>query len=136
MATARLVPRRLTSLVPRLPTQIRTMASSTPTFEFLVVVPDKPGMLAKRLEVRPQHFRNMTPKIESGAWKMGGALLNSVPESDDATKFDFMGSTMVCVAESKEEVLRQLQEDIYSTSGVWDTEKAQIYAFKCAFRNP
>lgn len=39
-------------------TTIRTMASDVPTpapgnFEWLVVVPDKPGMKAKRLEVRP-----------------------------------------------------------------------------------
>lgn len=37
------------------PTPItRTMATSAPRkFEWLVVVPDKPNMLAKRLEVRP-----------------------------------------------------------------------------------
>ncbi|KAL3963215.1 hypothetical protein ACCO45_000219 [Purpureocillium lilacinum] len=111
-------------------------AAAPRKFEFLVIVPDKPGTLEKRLEVRPQHFKNMTPHVESGAWKMGGALLNSVPGDDDATKFDFMGSTLVCIAESKEAVLEQLRQDIYNTSGVWDTEKAQIYPFKCAFRNP
>lgn len=41
-------------------------------FEFLVVVPDKPGMQAKRLEVRPKHFEGLTKHIESGAMKMGG----------------------------------------------------------------
>ncbi|KAJ6437195.1 hypothetical protein O9K51_10165 [Purpureocillium lavendulum] len=111
-------------------------ASAPRKFEFLVIVPDKPGMHEKRLEVRPLHFKNMGPNVESGDWKMGGALLNSVPKDDDATKFDFMGSTLVCIAESKEAVLEQLRKDIYSTSGVWDTEKAQIYPFKCAFRNP
>lgn len=29
------------------------MASETRKYEWLVVVPDKPGMMAKRLEVRP-----------------------------------------------------------------------------------
>ncbi|KJZ73870.1 hypothetical protein HIM_06763 [Hirsutella minnesotensis 3608] len=39
---------------PRLHAQIRTMASATPRkHEFLVIVPDKPGTHAKRLEVRP-----------------------------------------------------------------------------------
>ncbi len=52
-----------------------------------------------------------------------GALLNSVPEDDDASKFDFMGSTLVCIAESKEEIMADLKKDIYATSGVWDVEK-------------
>ncbi|KND88374.1 hypothetical protein TOPH_07002 [Tolypocladium ophioglossoides CBS 100239] len=127
---ARLAAPRLTSLLFRPQRQIRTMASSARTYEFLVIVPDKPGMHTKRLEVRPLHFKNMGPNVESGAWKMGGALLNSVPEDDDATNFDFMGSTFVCLAESKEAVLKQVKEDVYATSG------AQIYPFKCAFRNP
>ncbi|KAH7148404.1 hypothetical protein EDB81DRAFT_841989 [Dactylonectria macrodidyma] len=105
-------------------------------FEFLVIVPDKPGVLAKRLEVRHLHFQNMTPHIEDGSWKTGGALLNSVPKDDDPASLDFMGSTLVVVAESVEQVREQLSKDIYVTSGVWDLEKAQIYPFKCAFRNP
>ncbi|PNY27549.1 Uncharacterized protein TCAP_02526 [Tolypocladium capitatum] len=124
---ARLAAPRLASLLSRPQHQIRTMASSSArTYEFLVIVPDKPGMHAKRLEVRPLHLKNMGPNIESGAWKMGGALLNSVPKDDDASNFDFMGSTLVCVAESEEAVLKQLREDVYTTSGVWDTEKASL----------
>ncbi|KJZ73871.1 hypothetical protein HIM_06764 [Hirsutella minnesotensis 3608] len=65
-----------------------------------------------------------------------GALLKDVPVDDDPNNFEFTGSTIVCVAESKEDVLNQLRNDIYTASGVWDTEKAQIYPFKCAFRNP
>ena len=52
------------------------MASSPGTkFEWLVVVPDKPGTLAKRLEVRPTHFANLGSKVESGLLKMGGAWM-------------------------------------------------------------
>jgi hypothetical protein len=43
---------RLSTSISRL-SNARTMSSAAPRkFEFLVVVPDKPGMLAKRLEVR------------------------------------------------------------------------------------
>ncbi|OAQ61557.1 dimeric alpha-beta barrel [Pochonia chlamydosporia 170] len=112
------------------------MASSSQLPEFLVVVPDKPGVREKRLEVRPTHFKNMTPNVESGDWKMGGALLNEVPTDSNAANFDFFGSTLVCKAESKEAVLEQLKKDIYATSGVWDLEKVQIYPFICAFRKP
>ncbi|RGP80562.1 dimeric alpha-beta barrel [Fusarium longipes] len=118
---------------------LRTMASgavSVPPgkYEFLVVVHDKPNMLEKRLEVRGQHFENMKPHVESGNWKMGGAILNSVPKDDSPSSLDFAGSTLVCIADSVEQVREQLSKDIYATSGVWDMEKVQIYPFKAAFR--
>ncbi|KAG5979450.1 hypothetical protein E4U55_005163 [Claviceps digitariae] len=71
--------------------------------EFLVIVPDKPGV-----------------------WKCARALLNSVPAGDDPAAFDFMGSTIVCKAETKEQVLEQLKNDIYVTSGVWDLKKFAV----------
>ncbi|KAF4978986.1 hypothetical protein FZEAL_4717 [Fusarium zealandicum] len=126
------------SVTPRF-TTIRTMAQSVSVepgkFEFLVIAPDKPGVREKRLEVRQIHFGNMKPNIDNGSWKMGGALLNSVPKDDSPASLDFMGSTLVCVANSAEEVREQLSKDIYATSGVWDMDKIQIYPFKAAFRN-
>ncbi|KAF5019902.1 hypothetical protein F66182_8086 [Fusarium sp. NRRL 66182] len=119
-------------------TTIRTMshAVSVPPgkFEFLVVVPDKPGVREKRLEVRGTHFENMKPRVEDGSWKMGGAILNSVPKDDSPSSLDFAGSTLVCIANSVEEVREQLDKDIYATTGVWDMDKVQIYPFKAAFR--
>ncbi|KAK7425193.1 hypothetical protein QQX98_000108 [Neonectria punicea] len=115
------------------------MATSTKSegkYEFLVVVPDKPEVREQRLKVRHLHFENMTPFVKDGSWKMGGALLSSVPKDDDPASLDFTGSTLVCVAESVEQVREQLSKDIYATSGVWDMEKIQIYPFRCAFRNP
>ncbi|EXV02488.1 YCII-related domain protein [Metarhizium robertsii] len=131
-----------TILRPQFSSPIRTMSSSAPKVrEFLVILPDKPGVKEKRLEEPGTdslrtHFKNMTPHVESGDWKMGGALLNEVPADDNAANFDFFGSTVVCKGESKEAVLEQLKKDVYATSGVWDVEKIQIYPFICAFRNP
>ncbi|KAI5927013.1 hypothetical protein F4810DRAFT_706971 [Camillea tinctor] len=105
-------------------------------YEWLVVVPDKPGTQQKRLEVRPKHFEGLKAHIESGIIKTGGAILNDKPESEDPSKFDWYGSTLVVVASSKEEVRQLLANDIYGTSGVWDVENAQIWAAKIAFRNP
>ena len=34
---------------------------------------------------------------------------------------------MLAVAESKEEVVRQLREDIYFKSGVWDWDRVQVH---------
>ncbi|KAL7796053.1 hypothetical protein V8C37DRAFT_372971 [Trichoderma ceciliae] len=122
------------------PSLIRTMATSgaARSYEFVLVIPDKPGpeVRAKRLQVRPQHFSDMTPTLKDGWLKMGGGLLNEVPEDDDANKFDFAGSIMVLVAESKEDAINKVKDDIYVKAGVWDLEKAQVYPFKCGFRFP
>lgn len=57
---------------------------------------------------------------------MGGAVLDSVPVGDDPTQWEFAGSTLILVAESKDEVLDILRRDIYTTSGVWDVEKVSL----------
>ncbi len=44
---------RARTIIPNRIPQARTMASAPRTFEFLVVAHDAPGMLEKRLEVRP-----------------------------------------------------------------------------------
>ncbi|GAO18889.1 hypothetical protein UVI_02046050 [Ustilaginoidea virens] len=81
------------------------MASAPSTREFLVIIPDKPGATAKRLQVRP------------------------FPEGDDPATFDFMGSTVVFRAETKEQVLELLKQDVYSASGVWDIEKKPVLGY-------
>ncbi|CAN8105639.1 unnamed protein product [Discula destructiva] len=121
---------------------IRRMASSaaaetTPRkYEWLVVVPDKPGMLAKRLEVRPQHFEGLTKAKESGMFKMGGAVLEDMPVDDEVSSMKFAGSTIIVVAESRQAVVDALKDDVYVKSGVWDLEKAMIWPAKIAFRFP
>ncbi|KAI1817348.1 hypothetical protein GGS20DRAFT_582486 [Poronia punctata] len=102
-------------------------SSSSTKYDWLVVVPDKPGKQADRLKVRAQHFEGIRPLAEAGFLKTGGAIFNDIPEGTDASKYDFYGSSLVCVAESKEEVLEVLKKDIYATSGVWDLENAQIW---------
>ncbi|KAI0858632.1 hypothetical protein F4860DRAFT_516647 [Xylaria cubensis] len=105
-------------------------------FEWLVIIPDKAGMQDKRLEIRAQHLEGVKPLAGSGFIKTGGAILNEKPESDDASKFSFYGSTLVCVASSKEEIFEVLRNDIYAKSGVWDLDNVQIWPAKFAFRNP
>jgi hypothetical protein len=59
------------------------------------------------------------PKLTSGL----GAVLEEVPKDDDPSSLKFAGSTLVCVAESKEEIVELLKKDIYAQKGVWDVEK-------------
>ncbi|KAK1770889.1 hypothetical protein QBC33DRAFT_526064 [Phialemonium atrogriseum] len=133
-----LVPRILLPRIPA-PSRFRAMSSSAAParkYEWLVVVPDHPGMQQKRIEVRSQHLTNMKPFVESGQWKMGGAVLTEVPADDEPTSLKFAGSTVVVIAESKEEIITMMKNDIYGKTGVWDIENAQMWPFKCAFRNP
>jgi len=90
--------------------------------------------LEQRMKVRPDHLKGLTPKVEAGFWKMGGALLDEPPKENEGLKI--AGSCMIALADSKEEVLEALKKDIYAKNNVWDFSKIQIYPFKAAFRNP
>ncbi|KUJ12125.1 uncharacterized protein LY89DRAFT_624569 [Mollisia scopiformis] len=111
---------------------LRTMASAPEKFEWMVIIPDVPGKLEKRMEVRPKHFEGLKTAMEKGFFKTGGALLDEVPKEGEGLKIS--GSTVVAWASSKEEVMEILKGDIYAKEGVWDLEKVQIWPFKCAFR--
>jgi len=113
------------------------MSTSTPrTYEWLVIIPDKPGALAKRLEVRPAHFAGLKTNIDNGRFQMGGAILDEVPADDEPTSLKMSGSTIVLNASSKEEIIGFLREDPYAKEGVWDVDNAQMWPLKCAFRIP
>lgn len=113
------------------------MSSSAPRkFEWLVVVPDFPGAQAKRVEVRGAHLAALKPAVEAGLFKMGGAVLQEVPPDNELSSLKFAGSTLIMVAESRQEVIDQLNKDVYASSGVWDVEKVQIWPMLAAFRNP
>ncbi|KAK2764011.1 hypothetical protein FQN54_009630 [Arachnomyces sp. PD_36] len=101
------------------------MASTTPAKrEFLVVVPDKKGVLAKRNEVRDQHLTNVKPLVEAGTVSVGGALMDAHPADGEAPQMN--GSMLVVTAESATEVRELIAKDIYTTHGVWDIDNAQI----------
>ncbi|KAI9900842.1 hypothetical protein N3K66_005104 [Trichothecium roseum] len=104
-------------------------------FHFLVVVQDNPDSREVRMKTRPEHFKQVPEKVGSGEWKVGGALLKDVPKDpEDVSTWDFWGSTLVCVAGSRQEVLDKLRADAYATSGTWDMNSVQIYPFKPAFK--
>ncbi|EFQ98852.1 hypothetical protein MGYG_01867 [Nannizzia gypsea CBS 118893] len=98
------------------------MATSAPSKkEWIVMMPDKPGMLEKRVEVRNTHLQNLGPILESGFLKMGGSTLDQHPaEGENPPPMN--GSALVVAAESVEEIREILSKDIYATSGVWDVD--------------
>ena len=64
----------------------------------------------------------------------GGAMLEHVPAEDENPP-PIIGSTLLAYAETKEEVVEALKKDVYSTSGVWDWSKVQIWPFRSAVRS-
>jgi uncharacterized protein len=101
-------------------------------YEYLVTIPDVPGTLEKRLQVRPAHLANLKPLIEKGQVVFGGAMLTKQPAEGESP--DFTGSCMLIKANSEEEVKDLINGDEYAKAGTWDIAKAQIVAFKCAVR--
>lgn len=82
--------------------------------EWNVIVFDKPG--TDRTEVRPQHVAAIPEAVNSGIVTSVGAIYQ------DVEKTKFAGSTFHLFAESKEEILEFLKEDIYYKSGIWDLD--------------
>jgi len=54
-----------------------------------------------------------------------GAILEE--ELKDGENPKIKGSVMLAFADSREQVLKALQEDIYYKDGVWDWDKVQIH---------
>ncbi|KKK22557.1 hypothetical protein ARAM_005077 [Aspergillus rambellii] len=46
----------------------------------------------------------------------------------------FKGSALICIAETEEEVKEVIWGDVYTRTGVWDVDAAQIIPFKSAVR--
>ena len=80
------------------------------------------GALERRHKVRDAHLDAIKPAVESGFVQLGGALL------DD--KGDMMGSVMLLNADSEEEARAFVENDLYTTGGVWQT--FELYPFKRA----
>ncbi|TQN73695.1 Aspercryptin biosynthesis cluster protein B [Colletotrichum shisoi] len=105
------------------------MATTSTKSEWLVIIPDKPGSLATRFAVRSYGLSNLCvePFRVSGVWKMGGPMLHELPANEEPSSLKVIGSTIVCVAESKEEIMEMLKRDVYVDRGVWDLERVQMW---------
>lgn len=71
-----------------------------------------------------KHFEGLQGDVDAGFLKVGGAILEEVPQGDEALKF--AGSALVCVAGSKEEIIEKLKKDIYAEHNVWDFSKVRF----------
>ncbi|EXK29545.1 hypothetical protein FOXG_11882 [Fusarium oxysporum f. sp. lycopersici 4287] len=101
-------------------------------YDWIVLIPDHKGALAKRIAARPDHLKGIASRIESGVWIMGGPTLDYPPI--DGQEKAINGSCIVANAPSREEVMEEIRKDIYATSGVWNLEKITILPLMTAFR--
>ncbi|CCH46840.1 hypothetical protein BN7_6441 [Wickerhamomyces ciferrii] len=101
--------------------------------EWLVVVYDKPVFKPQdRGQFRPQHLAAIPAQVESGKVTNVGAIFHEIPEDDKPKKF--AGSSLNVVANSREEVIEILNQDIFAKEGIWDVENALIYPYGVAKR--
>ncbi len=91
---------------------------------FLVIAKDgtDPEAPARRQAVRDEHLANIKPSVEAGILHVGGAIL------DD--QGNMVGSALIAEAESKEDLQKFLDNDVYTKTGVW--KSFEIYPFKRA----
>ncbi|BCS23922.1 YciI family protein [Aspergillus puulaauensis] len=94
------------------------------THRFLAVIPDKIGVLGKRMEVRGEHKNGVKLLIESGVISLGGPTLVSHPLVGEEPQIN--GSVLLLNADTQEEILEIVRQDIYTTSGVWDLQNIRI----------
>jgi hypothetical protein len=69
--------------------------------------------------------------VKRGLILFVGGVLEEPPKEGEPLKLK--GSAFMAYAASKEEVLDQLKNDIYTTSGVWDLSKVCSQWFRVAF---
>ena len=74
------------------------------------------------------HLKALKPDTDSGFWVLGGATLDEPIKEGAGPKIN--GSIMMAVADSREEVLEKLKQDVYYSSGVWDTDKVCNWSWR------
>ncbi|OBT93181.1 hypothetical protein VE01_09242 [Pseudogymnoascus verrucosus] len=101
------------------------------TSEWLVLLADKPGVLERRLQIRPVHSKNFVRLHESGFVSWAGPVFEE--HVIEGTR-PFIGSIMVVNAPSREIVKETLQKDIFVKEGIWDWDHVRIFPFRTILR--
>ncbi|KAL4948252.1 hypothetical protein BDW69DRAFT_189444 [Aspergillus filifer] len=101
--------------------------------ELLVVIPDRPNVLDRRLAIRPRHSPNFVRLHNEGYVSWAGPLFEK-HVSDAGIRRPFKGSAMVVNEEDQECLKRMLASDVYIKEGVWDIDNALIVPFRTTMR--
>ncbi|CAK7221950.1 hypothetical protein SBRCBS47491_004704 [Sporothrix bragantina] len=102
------------------------------TPEWLIQVPVLPGTVDKRIQLRQHHFADAKALIEKGIITFAGGILAN-PTTDGDNKE--MTITLFTVSvPTLDEAWQILERDVYTTAGIWDTTKAEIFPFRTGVR--
>jgi len=110
-----------------------TSTSSHQLAERLVVLPDKPNVLARRVQIRPQHSPNFVKLHNEGYVSWAGPLFKEHVDKPISER-PFKGSAMVVNEESWSGFMKTIGSDPYVKEGIWDLEKTQFIPFRTLFR--
>ncbi|KAJ5199432.1 hypothetical protein N7491_000010 [Penicillium cf. griseofulvum] len=119
-----------TALNNRVPAHVFTKLS-TPS-ELLVVFPDMPNVLERRIKIRPRHSPNFVRLHNEGYVSWAGPLFEK--HVNETIHRPFKGSAMVVNEEVKDGLMEKLASDIYVKEKVWDVENALVVPFRTIMR--
>ncbi|KAF9453920.1 hypothetical protein P691DRAFT_811686 [Macrolepiota fuliginosa MF-IS2] len=111
------------------------MSSDAPTrHRFLVYAPDRTeeGTLQKRLSVRQAHLDGAKNHFSNGLVRVGGAMVTPESIASPEAPKKMIGSAFIFEAENIDQVWDAIKNDVYYTSGVWDTEKLTVTPYLIA----
>ena len=100
--------------------------------EWCAIIYDKKG--SDRSKFRPQHLAAIPAEVAKGNLVCAGAIFNE-PTTPGGER-TFAGSHLQIVADTKEDALKVIHNDIFAKEGIWDLENIIIYQFGCAVREP
>lgn len=118
--------------------EVGPWASPLPTNKtlkhYLIIAEDLAGGqgLARRLSVREKHLHQALLGKVAGRVELGGGLLgvdHAELQPGKSVAESLVGSALVVLGESVEDVRSRFAQDVYSTAGVFDPEKIKIFPF-------
>ncbi|KAF5019115.1 hypothetical protein F66182_8884 [Fusarium sp. NRRL 66182] len=124
---------RATSRLRPLTRQLRFVSTSsqsqTEPMERLVILPDMPNVLARRVEIRPRHSPNFLRLHNEGYVSWAGPVFEKHVDAD-ISKRPFKGSVMVVNESSWDGFMGKVEADPYIKERIWDLEKTKFIPFR------
>ena len=90
------------------------------TFTHSTRIPDVRAIVDLWYTIR-KHLESLKPIVDNGTIPFGGASLDEPVKEGEGPKIN--GSVMIVCADSKEDVMKVVESDVYADSKVWDMSK-------------
>ncbi|PYH46506.1 uncharacterized protein BP01DRAFT_355518 [Aspergillus saccharolyticus JOP 1030-1] len=109
------------------PSEAPAAAAAEPR-EWLVLFPDMPNVLDRRLEIRPRHSPNFV-RLHQEQWVTWAGPVFEKHTFPGNPRRPFKGSVMVINEVGKEQIWDRLKSDPYIQEKIWDLENARVIPF-------